>query len=250
MKTLLSLTILAALACPMYAVDGVVLINQSSALAGNVTPGDTPGFPVTISVSGSYRLSGNLTVPDANTDAIDIDVDNVTIDLNGFSIIGPTVCSGGPPVASCSPNGTGLGISSLNGGISVSNGTIRGMGAGIAINSYNNRIVNVATLGNSDTGIFVRGIVSSCTASNNGGIGILTFGSKIVDNVTAFNHLDGIQSQGPGLVSGNLTFQNGNAGIHASACPSFIVMNAAFGNASANIATSGSGCVLVNNDAP
>ena len=42
------------------AVDGVTLIDQNKALAGSVTPGDTPGFPVTISQPGSYRLSGNL----------------------------------------------------------------------------------------------------------------------------------------------------------------------------------------------
>src|SRR2546426_5014835 len=90
-----------ALAFPLHAVDGVVLINQSNALAGNVTPGDAPGFPVTISVSGSYRLSSNLTVPDANTNAIEIKTSGVTIDLNGFSILGPTVCS-----TSCSPAGT------------------------------------------------------------------------------------------------------------------------------------------------
>src|SRR5438477_12305218 len=100
-----SLTILTTLAFPVYAVDGVVLINQNAALAGNVTPGDTPGFPVTISVSGSYKLSGNLTVPDANTSAIQISADYVTIDLNGFSIIGPTVCSGFP-VTSCTPHGS------------------------------------------------------------------------------------------------------------------------------------------------
>src|SRR2546421_5801594 len=83
-----------ALAIPLYGVDGVVLINQNAALAGNVTPGDAPGFPVTISVSGSYRLSGNLVVPDANTTAVEITAADVTIDLNGFSVIGPTVCTG------------------------------------------------------------------------------------------------------------------------------------------------------------
>src|SRR5947199_10311415 len=88
------LAILGSLAIPAYAVDGVVLINQNAALAGNVTPGDAPGFPVTISVSGSYRLSGNLTVPDTVTTAIRIQADNVAIDLNGFSILGPLVCSG------------------------------------------------------------------------------------------------------------------------------------------------------------
>src|ERR1700686_3824069 len=137
MKTLLSLTVLAALACPVYAVDGVVLINQSSALAGNVTPGDAPGFPVTISVSGSYKLTGNLTVPDANTTGIQITADFVSIDLNGFSIIGPVVCSGGSPVNSCNPSGSAPGISSSNAGISVSNGIVRGVGAGISLSGGN-----------------------------------------------------------------------------------------------------------------
>jgi hypothetical protein len=50
--------------------DGVVYIDQNHALGGGVTPGDAAGFPVTISQSGSYRLSGNLTVPDLNTTAI------------------------------------------------------------------------------------------------------------------------------------------------------------------------------------
>src|SRR5271166_431225 len=82
----------AGLCGSLYAVDGVVLIDQNRALAGSVTPGDTPGFPVTITLPGAYRLSGNLTVPDANTNGILVMADNVFIDLNGFSIVGPTVC--------------------------------------------------------------------------------------------------------------------------------------------------------------
>jgi hypothetical protein len=77
--------IVAALSTSLYAVDGVVLINQSQALAGNITPGDAPGFPVTISQSGSYRLTGNLIIPDANTTAIQITAENVTLDLNGLA---------------------------------------------------------------------------------------------------------------------------------------------------------------------
>src|SRR5260221_3357918 len=46
-----------------FATDGVILIDQSKALAGNVTPGDAAGFPVTISRRGSYRLSGALVAP-------------------------------------------------------------------------------------------------------------------------------------------------------------------------------------------
>ena len=40
-------SMLAAISSSLYAVDGVVLIDQNRALAGNFTPGDTAGFPVT-----------------------------------------------------------------------------------------------------------------------------------------------------------------------------------------------------------
>ena len=54
----LGVALLLGLAGPLYAVEGVIDINQARALAGGVTPGDTPGFPVTVSQSGSYRLTG------------------------------------------------------------------------------------------------------------------------------------------------------------------------------------------------
>src|SRR5437016_7141953 len=89
--------LLGGVAMPTWAIDGVILIDQNKAMAGNVTPGDTPGFPVTITLPGSYRLAGNLTVPDANTSGIVIAADHVTIDLNGFAILGPVDCSAGFP---------------------------------------------------------------------------------------------------------------------------------------------------------
>ena len=67
--------------------NGVVLFNQADALAGNVTPGDAPGFPVTLSAIGVYRLSGNL-LPTAGTDGIDVTAPDVTIDMFGFRLAG------------------------------------------------------------------------------------------------------------------------------------------------------------------
>jgi hypothetical protein len=64
----------------LFAVDGVTLINQSIVTAAG-------GFPYTITQPGSYKLSGNLSVPTGLT-AIYITVPKVTIDLNGFSITG------------------------------------------------------------------------------------------------------------------------------------------------------------------
>ena len=92
------------LASPALAVDGVVEINQARAEAGGVTATDTPGFPVTIDQSGSYRLTGNLTVSSATTEAIEVRDDRVTIDLNGFSIVGPgSGASDGIDAQCCQP---------------------------------------------------------------------------------------------------------------------------------------------------
>ena len=97
------------IAAPLaLAVDGEKLINMAKVATGGLTPGDTAGFPVTISQPGSYKLSGNLTVPNANTNAILITSDHVTVNLNGFAILGPTDCSGG--LNPCVNEGTGSGI--------------------------------------------------------------------------------------------------------------------------------------------
>ena len=68
--SLITACVLAAMSGSALAIDGVILIDQNKALAGNVTPGDAPGFPVTITLPGSYRLSSNLIVPNADTTAI------------------------------------------------------------------------------------------------------------------------------------------------------------------------------------
>jgi hypothetical protein len=214
MKPLVSLTFAISLACPALAVDGVVLINQSNALAGNVTPGDAPGFPVTISVSGSYRLSSNLTVPDANTTAIDIAADDVTIDLNGYSILGPTVCSGSP--VTCSPTGGGNGVHSVNKHTSVSNGAIQGMGGyGVLLTGQFGPLVdNITTTSNGSTGFYaLDAIVTRCNASSNGAGGFL--GSGTLSNSAAkTNKGDGIVWFGS--VTGSLSESNGGNGFYAN----------------------------------
>jgi parallel beta-helix repeat protein len=64
---------------PAFAVDGVILINQATVMAAG-------GFPYKITRPGSYKLSGNLVVTTAIAEAIVISSDDVTLDLNGFSI--------------------------------------------------------------------------------------------------------------------------------------------------------------------
>src|SRR5713226_7271994 len=109
------------------AAEGVVLINQNTSVSG--LPGcPHAGFPIVICQSGSYRLAGNLTISDANTDGVDINVDNVTLDLNGFTISGPVTCTPGTFPVQCTATGKGVGVNSVHDSVTVRNGTVRGMG--------------------------------------------------------------------------------------------------------------------------
>ena len=178
-----------------FAVDGQIAITQARAMAGGVTPGDAPGFPVTITQSGSYVLSGNLTVPNADTDAIVINASHVTIDLNGFAILGPTDCSGG--LHPCAGVGTGTGITTtgVQFNITIRNGTIQGMGfMGIQLLGDSDLVEYVHARGNGRGGIVVdtsadqgSSIVQHSTAQRNGGLGISLTRGSVNHNVTDVN---------------------------------------------------------------
>ncbi len=264
-KTVFAVVAMALVPFFAFGVDGTVLINQSTVTAAG-------GFPFRITQPGSYRLSGNLTVPDANTTAIQVAAENVTIDLNGFSIIGPVVCNGsGAPVTSCSPAGTVGRVAGVDGGINsnvtVVNGTVRGMGMfGIAL-GRNSLVEKVHVESNGSIGILAFGSTvsgntvgrnfgagiscDSCTVSgntvrDNGFQGILASGT-VTGNTVVENGNDGINAQG--TVSGNTSFTNSGRGIIAF-CPSSVVGNTAAFNIQTNLVTSGPGCAVANNAAP
>jgi hypothetical protein len=167
---------------------------------------------VSINQSGSYVLSGILTVPDADTDAIVINADHVTIDLNGFAILGPTDCSGG--LNPCAGAGSGDGISTalqqhLN--ITVRNGTIQGMGReGIRLDGDSHLVEYVHVRSNGRFGIFVSGeggsIVQHNMVQRNGGTGMVIFAGIVTHNVVDNNN-GAIRMDG-GTFSQNLVTRN------------------------------------------
>lgn len=240
--------ILALVARPAFAVDGVIEINQARALAGGVTPGDAPGFPVTISVEGSYRLTGSLSLSAAQPDTTAISVataNGVVIDLNGFAIEGPSSC--GPQA--CVPAGTSRGIDATAGpSATVRNGVVRGFPGGGVVLGARARVEGVSALNNGFSGIqvFDNGIVTHCTAGSNFGSGILTGPSTTVDGNTADNNgQNGIQTSLASVITHNTTAGN-SIGIAAGGS-STVVANSARANTSVGIACNG--CMLVGNAA-
>ncbi len=191
MKTLIALVAL-TLAAAAHA--QVITIDQAKAQAGNVTPGDAPGFPVTLSQPGSYRLSGNLTVADPGVHAISITADHVTLDLGGFTIAGPGTCSDHLPIT-CTPSGLNtVGIDAWNQRMTtIRSGSIRGFGTGV-------RAGYIADV----RGLMVREM-------NQYGI-VASVNSSIVDNNVW-------KARNTGIVTGGLTRHNvvylAGAGISA-----------------------------------
>jgi len=136
---------------------------------------------------GSYYLTTNLTGASAgNPYGIWIASDNVTIDLNDFTIQG----------AAGSHHGIYIYGSHTN--ITICNGTITGWGAdGISSNypsapPQNVILTNLKITGNTGNGIAVGNgyVISNCSIQNNGSIGIFVDGngSQILGNTLFGNN--------------------------------------------------------------
>lgn len=238
-----------ALALPAEATDGVIEINQASALAGGITAGDAPGFPVTIGVGGSYRLTGSLSPGAGQPDATALVVstpNGVVIDLNGFTLQGPSTCN---PQQPCAPAGSARGIDATAGpATTVRNGIVRGFpGGGLSLGTRA-RVEAVSAFGNGFSGIQVSdgGIVTGCIAGTNVGNGIQTGQSATVDgNTVDGNGQNGIQTSLASIISHN-TASGNHIGIAAGGT-SMVVSNSARSNTGAGIACNG--CQLIGNSA-
>lgn len=198
--TRLGLVFLAGLAYAQVALaagGGVVEINQAAALAGGVTASDAPGFPVTIDVPGSYVLTGDLVLPDANTTGLQVVADDVRIDLAGFSIRGVVSCTLGAESTDCAPVGAGVGIDGQGELTRVRDGVVRGMGDdGIRV-AASARVEGVALTDNGgdglETGLFAR--VRDVLAQRNGDDGIdLGSSSRILESQAFTNDRFGIRA--------------------------------------------------------
>ena len=218
--------VILGMTAPARAVDGATEINQVRALAGGVPAGDAPGFPVSINASGSYVLTSNLTTAGTTnaltTTAIRVAVDAVTIDMNGFSILGPTVCDCGEMQANpeCAPSGSGGGIEVTSPSVSrlaVFNGQFSGLPGNGVEGGQNSRISDLTTVGNGGNGAsagadsMVERIGSAC----NGGHGVVLTGSGTIRAVAARdNKLSGIRAETTRvLVLGSSARGNGQDGI-------------------------------------
>jgi hypothetical protein len=235
---ILCAAVLMCSATSAFAVDGVVLIDQARALAGNVTPGDAPGFPVTLSLPGSYRLSANLTVP-ADTDGIVIQNNEITLDLNVFRIAG--VPGEEEQVAGVTDKGVTYRA------IVVRNGSMTNFGVVLASHQAEVREMRISA---AHFGIKLTGDGGVATVNNLSqnfsGIRVEGKGAIVSDNIATGNFV-GIQAYTSVLISKNHASFNTAMGIHAE-CPSQLIGNIVVNNPINIQSAPFGGCTLVDNN--
>ena len=177
-------------------------------------------LPLNITASGFYFLSRNLVT---SGDGITVSVDDVTIDLMGFSM-----------QRSGSTGGTGISMTNRK-NVEIRNGTLRNFASGIyesSIDARGHRLSNIRTkfcnsgiwlcgethqidgcnTSNGITGIYVyNGSISNCVASYNGNTGIyLEYAGNLLGNMANNNSTYGFRiGDGPRVVDRNSATDNG-----------------------------------------
>ena len=171
--------------------------------------------PFTISTSGSYYLTANLSVATGN--AITINADGVTLDLNGFTI-SSTQASPNASGILLGGSGSRTNIAISNGiiasGVTNSGGTYSGSGFNFGIfylsPPSNVRVSDVSVSGCLSHGISLDSnstVVKSCTVKTVGGSGI--YAQSVSDSTALDCGGDGIVAYTAGNCVGSSSNSNG-----------------------------------------
>jgi len=203
---------------------------------------DIATLPYTISQSGSYVVVKDLSLSTQDTNGITISVDNVTIDLNGHSLMGPGKSTG--------TSGSGIYIVATRYNIAIHNGTVldwRQDGIN-GQNSANSQFENLRCYNNGLRGLYAgfgsRVVGNTCYQNADAGIRTNN-GCYINGNACSNNAGSGLYAGLGSTVSGNSCKNNTNEGIYAEAACQ-ISNNSCHANDAEGIQVAGSGTIVNN----
>lgn len=176
------------------------------------TPGDADSI-FRISQPGSYYLTGNITGV-ANKHGIEIAASGVTLDLNGFELVGV------PEMGAF--DGVTTSVTALT-DIAVLNGSVRDWGdEGVDLRTRSARgsiVKSVRASGNTGAGVSVGDActVSDSTASSNGSDGFSISNASLISGCTAsLNTGNGIDAASGCTVAECNTYANEESGIRVA----------------------------------
>lgn len=176
-----------------------------------------------ITEPGSYYLTGNIDNLVSGKTAITILSDNVTLDLNGYSLLGPQSSPTSNYLAPTGSPGNGHGIwldgALLN--VTIQSGTISSWGeSGIKADETSGSIFRDLRLENNGTnGIEVgdKNLLLRCQSTLNLNDAILTSnGNNVINCTTMLNGGRGIVADSIGLIINSAAFDNKSTGIEVN----------------------------------
>jgi hypothetical protein len=221
-RTTLAAALLLSTLRGAHAAEAIVVIDQTRAEAGGITPSDAPRFPITLDRSGHYRLGSNLRVP-ADTSGIVITAPAVTLDLGGHTVEGPVQCSRDRATLAVSCNAASkfsavVGISSVaTTGAVIRNGTVKGF-AGLGVHYGEGTTLDRlqvranAGVGIAGAGYAVAGVVRAVRVEGNGGPGIVCEHLRIERSVFAANGSTGVDCRASWFIN-TVTRHNAGSGV-------------------------------------
>lgn len=183
-------------------------------------------IPYGITEPGSYVLTQDLVLPveQAGSDGITIAASYVSLDLNGFALLGSDATFSTPntnanPIGQGGRGGDdGIAISGDRAGLQVFNGTIANWG-GKGVAGFGGRDViyqRLRIINNGDIGLRggIGAVISEVTAFFNGGSGIHSDHASVITDSTAQQNGDnGIQTATGGTVSRSSAYNNFGDGV-------------------------------------
>ena len=215
------------LAPPAWADDSFYVI------AGGGVGTPITSAPYNITQPGFYYLKGNLNYSGSNY-AIQVNTGDVTLDLMGFSLTGPSAASG-----------VGIFINYCQ-NVEVRNGHVKQFNKGLSdaipdqfhTAGLNHRIANLKVSG-CGTGISCCAfgtVITNCQAAFNSTGIRCDISAFIIDKNTAFqNTTSGFDIGGTGgVVTNNAAYLNGTGFKFAASTGLLVDRNASFGNNTAN----------------
>jgi parallel beta-helix repeat protein len=220
-------------------------LNQIDAKLEKRTP--ITSLPTTITEPGSWYLAESLFAEPDAVNGITIAADNVSLDLNGFTL------TGAPDTLS------GIAVTGVRANISIRNGTVSGWGRyGIHGDSADNSSIHrVLAQGNGvgatswhGLSIGLSGRIIECSAFENGGNGIEAKAGSVVNQCAAGkNGRNGISGGDSCVISACSAFDNSAHGVDCSqgqTSEAATITNCSAESNGASGIFAGPGCVIAN----
>jgi hypothetical protein len=191
-------------------------------------------FPIVIDQPGSYFLTRNLTTGGAGAIGISITANEVSLDLNGFTLDGLDT--------------SGVGILSLQTRVRVHGGSVRRFGIGMSLQGTQPIVEDVLVTNFGAVGVVIgsNGVVADCFVRGGSEFGVLLGSSSVMRRCTIGGVPTGVELGVRSLVEDSVVFDSGTTGARVLGDDA-VVRDSTFLGGAQDVRVHTTGAVIIDN---